>query len=78
MTHHYRGRRARRTCHACGREHEQHRGRPRKWCQKCSPPVAAVGKAAAAKAWRALNPDRVAARNEERRWASPWTRIRIR
>jgi hypothetical protein len=40
------------------------RGRPRKFCTTCVPPVpGAVGSAA----WRAVNPDRVSAYNESRR-----------
>lgn len=56
------------TCQACGRDlPKQGRGRPRKWCEDCSPSVAKAGKAATVAAWRRLNADKVAERNQSRR-----------
>jgi hypothetical protein len=52
-------------CAACGAEFEQPiRGRPRKYCYRCVPPGSG---AAAMRAWRAVNPERVEAYNDSRR-----------
>lgn len=56
-----------RFCEACGAGIGQSRGRPRRWCSSCSPAVSVAGRAGAAAAWRALNPERVAAHNSDRR-----------
>ena len=54
-----------RECPVCGKGLEpQKRGRPRKFCTDCVPP--GQGKEAT-RAWRAVNPDRVAAYNGTRR-----------
>jgi hypothetical protein len=55
-----------RRCRACNAPIQPNlgRGRPRKFCKTCVPPGAgAVGAAA----WRAVNPERVAAYNTARR-----------
>jgi len=57
-----------RRCARCGGElPTAKRGRPRKYCETCAASVAVVGKAVAARAWRAANAEAVAARNERRR-----------
>jgi len=57
-----------RRCAWCGGElPKSKRGRPRKFCDVCAPPVAVVGKAASSRAWRAANAEAVAAQNASRR-----------
>jgi hypothetical protein len=62
---------SRRTCAACGAEIVyQGRGRPRKFCAQCVP----SGRGAAAiRAWRAVNPEKVEVYNAGRR-VNPWPR----
>ncbi len=56
-----------RVCESCGTGFEQSgKGRPRRWCRECSPSVGEAGRAAAAAAWRELNPDAVQAFNVSR------------
>jgi hypothetical protein len=57
-----------RTCASCGAALPEHqgRGRPRKFCVDCVPPGTG---AAALRAWRAANPEKVRAYNEARRLA---------
>ena len=56
-----------RKCEKCGATFVQTRGRPRRWCEACSPSQKTVGKAGTSAAWRALNPEKVEARNAGRR-----------
>jgi hypothetical protein len=65
-----------RKCAACGDELPAitGRGRPRKFCTACTPPGTS---AAAGRAWRAVNPARVALHNIERA-KRPETRRRWR
>lgn len=56
-------------CVACGERFPQTvgRGRRRRYCRQCLPPVALAGHAGVSRRWRALNPHKVEEYNLKRR-----------